>query len=118
MLMPTASLDEFMALNDQLAALVEAGVPLDVDLGPRANAAATLERINALVARRVSQGASLAAAIESDDQLLTPAYRSLMQLGLRSNHQGSELPASNRLPLAAVQPSPDVGLALLSCATV
>ena len=83
--MPTASLDEFMALNDQLAALVEAGVPLDVDLGPRSQAASTLERINALVARRVSQGASLTAALETDDKLLTPSYRSMVQLGLRSD---------------------------------
>jgi hypothetical protein len=56
--MSTASLDDFMALNDQVAALVEAGVPLDVDLGPPRQTAATLERINALIARRVSQGCS------------------------------------------------------------
>ena len=31
--METATLDDFMCMNDQLAALIEAGVPLDIDLG-------------------------------------------------------------------------------------
>jgi general secretion pathway protein F len=111
--MPTASLDEFMALNDQLAALVEAGVPLDVDLGPRTEAAATLERINALVARRVSQGASLTSAIETDDKLLTPSYRSMVQLGLRSENLAAGLIGSNRLAVSAQQSQRATRLALI-----
>lgn len=111
--MPTASLDEFMALNDQLAALVEAGVPLDVDLGPRTEAAATLERINALIARRVSQGASLTSAIETDDKLLTPSYRSMVQLGLRSENLAAGLIGSNRLAVSAEQSQRATRLALI-----
>src|SRR5262245_36380701 len=112
--MPTASLDEFMALNDQLAALIEAGVPLDVDLGrPRADTASTLERINALVARRVSQGASLASAIETDDKLLTPSYRSMVQLGLRSENLAAGLIGSNRLAVSAQQSQRATRLALI-----
>jgi type II secretory pathway component PulF len=110
--MATASLDEFMALNDQLAALVEAGVPLDVDLGPRTEAAATLERINALVARRVSQGTSLTSAIETDDKLLTPSYRSMVQLGLRSENLAAGLIGSNRLATSALQSRQATRLAL------
>src|SRR5437588_6148565 len=111
--MPTASLDEFMALNDQLAALVEAGVPLDMDFGPPAEAAATLERINALIARRVSQGASLTAAIETDDKLLTPSYRSMVQLGLRSENLATGLMSSNRLAASAEQSRQATRLSLI-----
>jgi general secretion pathway protein F len=111
--MPTASLDEFMALNDQLAALVEAEVPLDVDLGPHADTAAKLERINALIARRVSQGASLTCAIETDDKLLTPSYRSMVQLGLRSENLAAGLEGSNRLAASAQQSQRATRLALV-----
>ena len=111
--MPTASLDEFMALNDQVAALIEAGVPLDVDLGRGADAAATLERINALIARRVSQGASLADAVQQDDRLLNPSYRNLVQLGLRSDDLAAGLAGSNLLAVSAVQSRQRTGLALL-----
>jgi general secretion pathway protein F len=116
--MPIATLDEFMALNDQIAALVEAGVPIDVDLGRRADTAANLERINALMARRVSQGASLAAAIEGNDKLLTPSYRSLVQLGLRSDNLAAGLSRSNRLAASALQSRQSMGLALLYPAIV
>src|SRR4051794_36611036 len=69
--MEPATLDDFMSLNDQLAAAVEAGVPLDVDLGRgQQETATTLEKINALVARRVSQGSSLSAAIANDDAVI------------------------------------------------
>ncbi len=111
--MPAASLDDFMALNDQLAALVEAGVPLDVDLGTRSEAAATLERINAAVARRVSQGASLTSALDTDDRLLTPSYRSLVRLGLRSENLAAGLVGSNRLAASAQQSRQATRLALI-----
>lgn len=96
--MDRATLDDFMSLNDQLAAAVEAGVPLDVDLGrDTLETAARLEKINALVARRVSQGASLEAAISNDDSVITPGYRCLMQLGLASGDFSKGLDLSNRL---------------------
>src|SRR5690349_13193108 len=95
--MKTATLDEFMALNDQLAALVEAGVPIDLDLGQRqSDVVSALERINAVVARRVSQGASLASAIESGDRIAPAAYWSLLQQGLRSGDLSSALSSSSR----------------------
>lgn len=96
--MEPATLDDFMSLNDQLAAAVEAGVPLDVDLGRgQQETATTLEKINALVARRVSQGSSLLAAIANDDAVITPGYRCLMQLGLSSGQFSKGLDLSNRL---------------------
>ncbi|HMC11202.1 MAG TPA: type II secretion system F family protein, partial [Pirellulaceae bacterium] len=68
----------------------------DIDLGRR-DTPANLEKINALVARRVSQGASLAQAIDGDDKVVTPSYRCLVQLGLHSGNLSAALTGSNRL---------------------
>jgi type IV pilus assembly protein PilC len=96
--MEAASLDDFLALNDQLAALAVAGVPIHIELAQEGAAAAeALERINAVVARRVSQGESLSQALAHDDPFLTPSYRSLVQLGLRSGGLCTALEGAHRL---------------------
>jgi general secretion pathway protein F len=117
--MQTATLDDFMALNDQLAALVQAGVPLDIDLARRAaDTPETLEKINALVARRVSQGATLAEAIDEDNKVVTPAYRCLMQLGLQTGSLPAALSGSNRFAASVEESWHSVALALLYPAIV
>jgi type II secretory pathway component PulF len=96
--MPEASLDDFIAFNDQLAALVEADVPLQLGLdGPPEKAPEALEKINALVARRVSQRASMAAALDSAEPALPPQYRSLMQLWVRTSDAEGMLDQSTQL---------------------
>lgn len=96
--MLTATLDDFMALNDELAALAAAGVPLDLGLSAsRTDVASTLERINAVVARRVSQGVTLAEALQREEQVISPEYRALMLLGLESGDLQTALKGSNRL---------------------
>lgn len=112
--MDTATLDDFMALNDQLAALAQAGVPLDIDVGRRgADPAAALEKINALIARRVSQGATVAEALESEQQAVTPSYRSLMQAALRSGNVSAALNGSHSLAESAADSWQTVLLSLL-----
>jgi type II secretory pathway component PulF len=99
----TATLDDFMALNDQLAALAEAGLPLSLGLdGDGDHATASLERINADVARRVSRGATLAEALDDADRV-PASYRCLMQIGLRSGQLDAALDGSQRLADAAEQ---------------
>jgi type II secretory pathway component PulF len=94
--MATASLNDFTALNEQLAALVEAGVPLDVGLPRRELAAADeLERINATVVRRVNRGESLAEALEGDERDVPAGYRGLVQLGLSTGDLPSALEGSS-----------------------
>jgi type IV pilus assembly protein PilC len=96
--METVTLDDFMSWNDQLAAAIDAGVPLDLGLGEDTDdAALALEKINALVARRMSQGASLAVAIQTSDAAVPRAYRSLMQLSLSTGTPSIGLALSNRL---------------------
>lgn len=95
--MDTASLDDFMALNDQITALIRAQVPTGLELGSSGDqAAGTLEKINAAVARRVSRGESLADAI-GDEPTAPAAYRSVMQAGWRSGNVQQALDNSSRL---------------------
>src|SRR5688572_3717612 len=83
--MDTESLGDFMALNEQLGALMQAGVPLDVGLSPRAQSATKeLERINATVIRRVNRGESLVEALSGDGEDVPAAYRSVVLHGLRT----------------------------------
>src|SRR4051794_6188809 len=83
--MITAELDELMAFNDQLLALEEAGVPIDVgqedSLG---DLSTTLERINSSIARRVSRGESLEEALQAD-AAVPVWYRNLIVSGLRTD---------------------------------
>src|SRR5690606_27637916 len=99
--MDTASLDDFMALNDQITALIRAQVPTGLELGSSGDqAAGTLEKINAAVARRVSRGESRADAI-GDEPTAPAAYRSVMQAGWRSGNVQQALDNSSRLAEAA-----------------
>jgi type II secretory pathway component PulF len=94
--MPQPTLDEFMAFNDQLAALLDAGVPMETGLGEQTTPAAEFQSINAVVARRVSQGASLDQALE-DSGAGPPLYRHLVRVGLRTGNLASALRAANQL---------------------
>jgi len=96
--METATLDDFMSWNDQLAAAIDAGVPLDFGLGEGTeDTTLVLEKINALIARRTSQGSSLAAAMQTADPTVPHAYRSLMQLSLWSGTPMASFSLANRL---------------------
>lgn len=96
--METASLDDFVALNDQLAALVQAGVPLDMGFSPpETSAAKALERINATIVRRVSRGETLTEALEGDEQDVPASYRSMVLFGLHTGNLSAALNGSSRL---------------------
>jgi general secretion pathway protein F len=96
--METPTLDDFVAWNDQLAALVQAGVPLDVGLGATGDdLPESLKRINATVSRRVGRGESLGEAIKDDEQTVPSSYRTLVELGLRSGNLATAIDGSNRV---------------------
>jgi general secretion pathway protein F len=96
--MQTATLDDFIAFNEQIAALVDAGVPLDVGLSQLDKPAAKeLERINATVVRRVNRGETLAEALDDGDQNMPAAYCSMVQLGLQSGDLSAALDGSGRV---------------------
>jgi type II secretory pathway component PulF len=90
------ALDDFFALNAQLTALVDAGAPLEVGLdAPATELPGTLERINAVLARRIRAGATLEDALQDHE---VPAwYRTLILSGLRSGNMNVALVARSRV---------------------
>lgn len=92
--MPQPALEDFMALNDQVAALIEAGVPMETGL-PLASGdlKAQLQAINANVARQVSQGATLDAALAATP----PLYGSIVRTALNAGQLPFALQSFHRL---------------------
>jgi general secretion pathway protein F len=80
------TLDHVLTLNNQLGALANAGVPVDVG-HERAGEpiATTLQRLGASVALRAGRGQSIGTAI-ADNPDLPRGYRCAVQAGLRSNY--------------------------------
>lgn len=126
--MSATSLDDLMALNDQLVALADAGMPLELGLGhTAAETAQSLGRINASVARRVAGGASLDEALTTVAPPLHPSYLRVVRKGLlggqldrvmndtsRSAEATSQLRGGLRTAL--IYPLIVVGLALVGLA--
>jgi general secretion pathway protein F len=110
----TITVDEFLALNDQLAALVDAGVPIDVGLvASDTGSHRELDTINATVRRRVRRGESLTEALEGDEGDLPDSYRRMMQLGIRARSFDSTLSGARRLAELMVASRHEVTTALL-----
>jgi type II secretory pathway component PulF len=99
--MNTAELDDFMAFNDQLLALIEAGVPIEASQEiPDRDLSAMLTRINASVARRVSRGNSVEEALEAE-KAVPDWYRNLIVSGLQSDDMDAALREFSRLSNSA-----------------
>ncbi len=98
---PTAAvrLEELLALNEEIGALIRAGVPLDLGLRqygtlnqpgiPREykedNAVSTaLGRLSSRLADRISAGDSLQAAIDQEGDHLPGIYRAVVEAGVRA----------------------------------
>lgn len=86
------SLDELIALNDEIAALVRAGVPLDRglwrlggDLGGR------LGRLAARLGEGLGRGESLAAALGGSDAGFPPFYCAVVEAGARTGRLAAAL---------------------------
>jgi type II secretory pathway component PulF len=98
MAMPAPALDDLMAVNDQLVALDEAGVPVETGLGAgRAGLVARLQDVNVAVARRVGHGAALDEALSEVDGAAPPLYASLLRVAARRGDLTAALRASTRL---------------------
>jgi len=79
------SLADLTAINDEIAALARAGVPLEKglrELGP--DLPRRLAQISADVAERLSQGQTLAEAIGDRSSGFPPIYRAVVEAGMRA----------------------------------
>ena len=88
------SLDELIALNDEIAALVRARVPLEpalIELG--ADMPGRLGKIAGMLAERASLGQSLPEVLSDESAGLPPVYRAVVEAGLRTGRLPAALEA-------------------------
>jgi general secretion pathway protein F len=78
------SLDDLLALNDEVAALSRAGVPLEVGLRHLgSDMPGRLGRLANEISDRLERGESIATALEASG--FPPAYRAIVEAGVRTN---------------------------------
>jgi general secretion pathway protein F len=88
----TLSLDHLVALNDEIAALVRGGLPLE--RGLRLAGGELPGRLRGTMtglADRMSRGASLPEALQAERERLPRIYRAVVEAGLRSGRLSSAL---------------------------
>src|SRR5689334_7744394 len=79
------SVEELGALNDEIAALVRAGVPLERGLlRAGSDLSGGLKRITQALGSRLSRGESLGQALEAEKGAIPPLYRAVVEAGARS----------------------------------
>ncbi|MBN2475801.1 MAG: type II secretion system F family protein [Pirellulales bacterium] len=88
------TLDELIALNDEIAALVRAGVPLEPALAELGgDLPGRLGRIVAGLAERTNRGESLLQALGDASLRMPPVYRAVVEAGLKSGRLPTALEA-------------------------
>ena len=86
------SLDELIALADEMAALVRAGVPLEQGLTEAANDFSSCSgQLIHTVAHRMQSGEGLLQILSTSSPRLPAAYRAILEAGLRSGRLSSAL---------------------------
>lgn len=86
------TLDELIAVNDEVAALVRAGVPLDTGLAELgSDMPGRLGRFATALAERTAQGQPLDEAIMQDVEALPPTYRAVLEAGMRAGRLSAAL---------------------------
>lgn len=86
------SLEDLIMLNDEIAALVRAGVPLDRGLlATGRDMPGRLGSLTTSVAIELGRGSSLVEAIDSDSVVLPGVYRAVVASGLRSGRLAAAL---------------------------
>lgn len=108
------TLDQLIALSDEMAALVRAGVPLDRglvaagrDLRGRAG------RLASRLGDRLERGEALGTALEADGETVPPFYRAVVEAGLRSGRLSKALEGLATYARSFAETRRAIGLALL-----
>ncbi len=96
--MHDVTLEQVMDLNEELASLSAAGVPIDLG-DPQHSTEELLAQINAALALRTSLGQPIDAAL-TDDQNLPTVYRNAVLTGLQTNQWSLALDGMSRQPTA------------------
>jgi type II secretory pathway component PulF len=107
------TIEQLFALNEEIRALVRAGVPLERGLLTAARALrGRLGRITSALAVRLNRGESLVQALEAEKQVLPPLYRAVVEAGARSGQLPVALEGLARYVRGYSEARATVGLAL------
>ena len=91
------SLEQLIALNDEITALVRARVPLEGTLGEMGeDLPGRLGRIAQMLAERMKRGESLAQILENEPEHFPPVYRAVVLAGLRAGRLSAALESISR----------------------
>ncbi len=112
--MSRVSLDQLLALNEEMVALVRAGIPLErglTELG--SEAPGQLGLLAARLADRMKAGESLAEILEKDETTFPRVWRSVVLAGLRSGHLAAALEGLSHTGRRAMELRRSMALALV-----
>ena len=89
------NLEELIQFNDQLVALVRAGIPLSPTLADRANRELpkALRNVEQQLRQRIDAGESLDRIVEDSSDVFPPVYRAVVLAGLRIGNLAQALEA-------------------------
>lgn len=114
-----AGLEDLVALNEEIASLVRAGVPLELGLKELGSGlSGRLGSITQRLADRMSGGASLSQALEQEGSAVPPAYRAVIEAGLQSGRLPEALESLTGFGRAVLEMRQRISLALLYPAIV
>src|SRR3954471_81507 len=107
------SVEELGALNDEIAALVRAGVPLERGLlRAGTDLSGGLKRIAQALGARLSRGESLGQALEAEERAIPPLYRAVVEAGARSGRLPAALEGLARYVRSYSEARSSIGVAL------
>jgi general secretion pathway protein F len=110
----TVSIEQLVALNDEIASLVRGGMPLELGLDELGqDATGGLKQITQALTARMQNGASLAEALEGEQQRLPPTYRTVVTAGLRAGRLPAALEAVSNYARELIDLRRQISLALL-----
>jgi len=108
------SLEDLQALNAEILALIQAGVPLELGLrSVAADEETALQKLTAEIALRLEQGDTLSEALEAQGSRLPRQYRHLIEAGLQVNRLPAALEALSDLIEEMIQLRRSIRMALL-----
>ncbi|WZO99921.1 type II secretion system F family protein [Isosphaeraceae bacterium EP7] len=110
----SVDLTQLIALNDEIAALVRAGVPLERGLSAAGGSLpGRLGAISSKLAARMEQGEGLSEALAAEGDSFPPIYRSVVEAGVKSGRLAAALEGLAGFARGYAEMRREVGLALL-----
>jgi general secretion pathway protein F len=107
------ALEDLIALNDEIAALVRTGLPLERGLSEVGGEfGGRLGRTMTSLADRMAQGASLAEALAAERERLPRLYRAVVEAGLRAGRLATALESLTGFVRAYLDSRRSIGVAL------